>query len=152
MLVPSAASISSDKPSESVSPPVRGPIPTGIFSFLGYWQGIEVNLLFITALLTILGFSVHDTIVVFDRIRENLKRRIGRDFKETVNLSINQTITRSINTSLTVLLTLLAVYIFGGQSIKYFALTLIFGIIFGTYSSIFIASPLIVVWEGWKKR
>ena len=127
-------------------------IPTGIFSFLGYWQGIEVNLLFITALLTILGFSVHDTIVVFDRIRENLKRRIGRDFKETVNLSINQTITRSINTSLTVLLTLLAVYIFGGQSIKYFALTLIFGIIFGTYSSIFIASPLIVVWEGWKKR
>ena len=127
-------------------------IPTGIFSFLGYWQGIAVNLLFITALLTILGFSVHDTIVVFDRIRENLKRRIGRDFKETVNLSINQTITRSINTSLTVLLTLLAVYIFGGQSIKYFALTLIFGIIFGTYSSIFIASPLIVVWEGWKKR
>ncbi|OGZ35376.1 MAG: protein-export membrane protein SecF [Candidatus Portnoybacteria bacterium RIFCSPLOWO2_01_FULL_43_11] len=127
-------------------------IPTGIFSFLGHFKGIEINLLFITALLTILGFSVHDTIVVFDRIRENLKKNIGKNFQETVNLSINQTMARSVNTSLTVLLTLLAVYVFGGESVKYFALALIFGIIFGTYSSIFIASPLLVVWEKWRKK
>lgn len=127
-------------------------IPVGIFAVLGHFLGIEIGLLFVTAVLTILGFSVHDTIVVFDRIRENLRRRIGDNFEDTVNLSINQTISRSINTSFTVLLTLLAVYFFGGESIRYFALALIVGIIFGTYSSIFIASPLLVLWEGWKKK
>jgi len=127
-------------------------IPVGIFAILGHFLGVEIGLLFVTAVLTILGFSVHDTIVVFDRIRENLRRHIGDNFEDTVNRSINQTISRSINTSFTVLLTLLAVYFFGGESVRYFALALIVGIIFGTYSSIFIASPLLVFWEGWKKK
>ena len=127
-------------------------IPTGIFSALGHFKGVEIGILFVTALLTILGFSVHDTIVVFDRIRENLRKGIGQDFETTVNLSINQTITRSINTSLTVLLTLFAIYFLGGETTKFFVLILILGIIFGTYSSIFIASPLLVVWEKWKRK
>lgn len=127
-------------------------LPVGVFSFLGHFYGIEVGLLFVTAVLTILGFSVHDTIVVFDRIRENLRKGGSKNFEETVNKSINQTITRSINTSLTVVLTLLAVYFFGGQTIKYFTLALLVGVIFGTYSSIFIASPVLVVWEKWNKR
>src|SRR4030042_5017356 len=135
-------------------------IPTGFFAVLGHFFGIEVWLLFVTALLTILGFSVHDTIVVFDRIRENLRKgvagspRLGEagDFENTVEVSINQTISRSINTSLTVMLTLLAVYIFGGESTKYFALTLLLGIFFGTYSSIFIASPLLVSWERYRQK
>lgn len=127
-------------------------IPTGVFAVLGHYKGVEIGLLFITALLTVLGFSVHDTIVVFDRIRENLRRGIGDSFKDTINLSINQTLTRSINTSLTVLLTLAAIYFFGGETVKYFALALIVGIIFGTYSSIFIASPLLLVFEKLKSR
>lgn len=103
--------------------------------------------MFATALLTILGFSVHDTIVVFDRTRENLfSNRDRSDFEEIVNKSVNQTIWRSINTSFSTLLVLGAVYFFGGESIKYFTLALILGIIVGTYSSIFIASPLIVDW------
>ncbi len=122
-------------------------IPAGIFAVLGHFMGVEVGLLFVTALLTILGFSVHDTIVVFDRIRENLRKGGTSDFENTVETSINQTISRSINTSLTVILTLLAIYIFGGESTKYFSLTLVIGIFFGTYSSIFIASPLLVSWE-----
>jgi preprotein translocase subunit SecF len=121
-------------------------IPTGIFAALGHYLGYEVDTLFVTAILTVLGFSVHDTIVVFDRIRENLVRRVGATFEETVNLSVNTTISRSINTSVTVLLVLLAVYFFGGASTKNFVLVLILGISFGTYSSIFIASPLLVEW------
>lgn len=122
-------------------------LPVGVFSFLGHFYGIEVGLLFVTAVLTILGFSVHDTIVVFDRIRENLRKGGSKNFEETVDKSINQTISRSINTSLTVVLTLLAVYFFGGETIKYFTLALLVGVVFGTYSSIFIASPILVVWE-----
>lgn len=127
-------------------------IPTGFFAVLGHFFGVEVGLLFVTALLTILGFSVHDTIVVFDRIRENLRKGGSGDFENTVEVSINQTITRSINTSLVVILTLLAIYLFGGESTKFFALTLILGIFFGTYSSIFIASPLLVSWLKTQKR
>lgn len=127
-------------------------IPMGIFAVLGKFLGVEVGLLFVTALLTILGFSVHDTIVVFDRIRENLKKGGAADFESTVETSINQTISRSINTSLTVILTLLAIYLFGGDSTKYFALTLMIGIFFGTYSSIFIASPLLVSWERLRQK
>ncbi len=122
-------------------------IPPGIFAILGHFYGAEINLLFITGLLTILGFSVHDTIVVFDRIRENLRKGYFKDFETTVNESIRQTFSRSVSTSLTVLLTVLAIYFFGGETIKYFALLLIFGLFFGTYSSIFIASPLLVSWE-----
>jgi len=127
-------------------------IPTGIFSILGHYFGAEIDLLFVTGLLTILGFSVHDTIVVFDRIRENLRKGVGENFEDTVNISINQTIIRSINTSLTVFLTLLAIYIFGGASIKYFALLLMIGIFFGTYSSIFVASSLLVTSEKWRQK
>ncbi len=127
-------------------------IPTGIFSILGHYLGIEIDLLFVTGLLTILGFSVHDTIVVFDRIRENLRKGVAKTFEETVNVSINQTIVRSINTSLTVFLALLAIFIFGGASIKYFALLLIVGVFFGTYSSIFVASSILVSWEAWRQK
>jgi len=120
-------------------------ITIGVFSLLGHFMGVEVGVSFIAALLTILGFSVHDTIVVYDRTRENLLRSSQKEqFPEIVNKSLNETLTRSINTSLTVLITLFAIYIFGGESIKYFSLALLIGITFGTYSSIFIASALLV--------
>lgn len=120
-------------------------ITAGVFSVLGHFYGIEVGIPFIAALLTILGFSVHDTIVVYDRTRENLLRGSSKTpFPEVVNKSLNETLVRSINTSMTVIITLLAIYIFGGASIKYFALALLIGITFGTYSSIFIASALLV--------
>lgn len=121
-------------------------IPIGLFAYLGRFYGIEVGANFIVALLVILGFSVHDTIVVFDRIRENLKRYGQLDFMTLVNQSIGETLVRSLNTSLTVLLTLAALYIFGGESLKYFVLALMVGIFSGTYSSIFIAAPLLVTW------
>jgi len=119
----------------------------GIFSFLGYYFNIEINSLFVSALLTILGFSVHDTIVTFDRTRENLFKYQDKEFDEIVNLSVNQTIIRSLNTSFTTLFVLLAIYIFGGESIKNFVLALILGVLIGTYSSIFIASPLLTWWN-----
>ncbi len=120
----------------------------GIFSVLGYFFNIEVDSLFVTALLTILGFSVHDTIVTFDRTRENLFKYQDKKFDEIVNLSVNQTIIRSLNTSFTTLFVLLAIYIFGGESIKNFVLALILGVLVGTYSSIFIASPLLSWWNS----
>lgn len=126
-------------------------IVTGVFSILGRFVGIEVDILFITALLTILGYSVNDTIVVYDRTRENLHKRSG-NFEETVNRSVNETLRRSINTSLTTLLVLVAVFIFGGESIRYFVLALILGALVGTYSSVFIASPLLVVWQKLKLK
>jgi len=120
-------------------------ITAGIFSVLGHFFGIEVGIPFIAALLTILGFSVHDTIVVYDRTRENLLKSSSKvSFPEVVNKSLNETLVRSINTSLTVIITLLAIYLFGGASIKYFALALLVGVTFGTYSSIFVASALLV--------
>jgi preprotein translocase subunit SecF len=128
-------------------------IPTGVFAVLGKLYGVEVDALFITALLTILGFSVHDTIVVFDRIRENLRKiKAVEPFEITVNRSINETISRSINTSLTALFALIAVLFFGGITTRYLALALSLGIIFGTYSSIFVASPLLVVWNNWTNK
>jgi preprotein translocase subunit SecF len=127
-------------------------ITIGLFSVLGYFGGVEVESLFVTALLTILGFSVHDTIVVFDRTRENLFRGVALSFEETVNKSVNDTIMRSINTSFTTILVLTALYLFGGESIRYFTLALLFGITIGTYSSIFVASPLIVDWQLFSAR
>jgi preprotein translocase subunit SecF len=127
-------------------------IPIGLFAYLGHFYGVEVGANFIVALLVILGFSVHDTIVVFDRIRENLKRYSQLNFVSLVNQSISETLVRSLNTSLTVLLTLAALYFFGGESLKYFMLALIVGIFSGTYSSIFIAAPLLVTWLGFLKR
>jgi preprotein translocase subunit SecF len=120
-------------------------ITTGVFSLLGHFYGIEIGIPFIAALLTILGFSVHDTIVVYDRTRENLLRSSQKvPFPEVVNQSLNETLVRSINTSLTVVITLLAIYLFGGVAIKYFALALLVGVTFGTYSSIFVATALLV--------
>jgi preprotein translocase subunit SecF len=119
----------------------------GLFSIFGHFLGVEIDSLFVTAALTVIGFSVHDTIVVFDRIRENLKRVGGENFSEVVNNSILQTLDRSLNTSLTVVLVLIALLLFGGDSIKWFVVALLIGIISGTYSSIFNASPLLVVWQ-----
>ncbi len=127
-------------------------ITLGIFSVLGHFYGVEVGMPFVVALLTILGYSVNDTIVVFDRTRENLLRSAWDDFEEVVNRSVNGTLVRSLNTSLTTLVVLLAVYFFGGATIQYFILALIIGIIAGTYSSIFIASPLLVSLAKLKKK
>ncbi|MFA6272779.1 MAG: protein translocase subunit SecF [Patescibacteria group bacterium] len=123
-------------------------IVTGVFAALGYFLGVQLDALFVTALLTILGFSVHDTIVVYDRIREGIVKGSSSDFEETINKSINETMVRSINTSFTTLLVLIALYLFGGESLKYFVLALIIGIVVGTYSSIFIASPLLLLWHN----
>jgi preprotein translocase subunit SecF len=125
-------------------------ITMGVFAVLGHYYGVEINTAFVAALLTVIGYSVHDTIVVFDRIRENLPKS-DLDFEGTVNISLNQTLVRSLNTSLTVILVLLAIIIFGGASIRTFALALAIGIFIGTYSSIFVAPPLLVIWEKWKK-
>lgn len=121
----------------------------GLFAILGHFLGVQIDALFVTAVLTVIGFSVHDTIVVFDRIRENL-RRYNKPFEQIVNDSILETFARSLNTSITVILVLLAFFLFGGGSIKYFVLALLAGIISGTYSSIFNASPLLVVYNNWK--
>lgn len=131
-------------------------VPTGLFAVLGHFVGAEVDSLFIVALLTILGISINDTIVVFDRIRENLRKneeaRRHEGFDEVVGRSIMQTLARSINTSVTVVIVLLALYFFGPASTHDFALTLIVGMIAGTYSSIFLASPLLVVWERFNRK
>ncbi|HEV7235353.1 MAG TPA: protein translocase subunit SecF, partial [Ktedonobacteraceae bacterium] len=119
----------------------------GVFSILGWLFNIQIDTLFITALLTIVGFSVHDTIVVFDRIRENMQRRTSETFEQVVNASLVQTMSRSLNTSLTVLFTLSALTLFGGVTIRTFTLTLLIGIFSGTYSSIFNASMFLVIWE-----
>ncbi len=123
----------------------------GVFAILGTFFGVELTSSFIPAFLTVLGFSVHDTIVVFDRIRENLLKYKG-DFKDIVNKSLNETLVRSINTSFTVMLVLVALLVFGGETIKQFALTLLIGIGLGTYSSIFVASPLLVIWNNLSKK
>ncbi len=128
-------------------------IPTGVFAVLGHFAGYEVDTLFVTALLVVLGFSVHDTIVVFDRVRENLRHAAAKKpFDEIVGESVSQTFTRSINTSLTTLIALVVLYFAGGQSTEHFSLALIIGIAAGTYSSIFIGSPLLVTMEKWGKR
>jgi len=119
----------------------------GVFSILGWLIGFQVDALFITALLTVVGFSVHDTIVVFDRIRENMQRRTSETFDQVVNASLVQTMARSLNTSLTVIFTLSALTLFGGTTIRPFTLALLVGIVSGTYSSIFNASMILVMWE-----
>lgn len=124
----------------------------GIFSILGKFFQVEIDSLFITALLTVMGFSVHDTIVVFDRIRENLSKNFSYSFEEVVNNSLLETMNRSLNTSLTVLIVLFALLLFGGESIRWFVAALLIGIISGTYSSIFNASPLLVLWNEIDKR
>lgn len=127
-------------------------VVVGVFSLLGHFLNVEIDSLFITALLTVIGFSVHDTIVVFDRIRENLSKNTNESFSQVVNNSILQTIGRSLNTSITVLLVLFALLLFGGESIRWFVVALIVGIASGTYSSIFNASPILVVWHEWSLK
>ena len=123
-------------------------LPLGLFSVLGHFdKSVEISSGFIAAILTVLGYSVHDSIIVFDRVRENLIKNPGKNFEEIANISVNQTFIRSLNTSLTVILVLLAVYLFGGESIRNIALVLIAGIGVGTYSSIFIGSSLLVSWS-----
>lgn len=119
----------------------------GVFSLLGHFWAVEVDILFVTALLTVIGFSVHDTIVVFDRIRENLPKHLSKNFTEVANISVAQTLARSLNTSLTVLFVLLALLLFGGESIRWFTVALLVGIISGTYSSIFNATAALCLWE-----
>ncbi len=131
-------------------------VPAGFFALLGHFFGAQVDTLFVTALLTILGFSIHDTIVVFDRVRENLRvnqeRRAKEDFELTAGRSLNQTFVRSVNTSLTVLISLGALFFMGPESTQDFALTLIVGIVAGTYSSIALATPLLVAVAKWQGK
>lgn len=128
-------------------------ITIGIFAFLGHYYGVEVGVPFIAALLTILGYSVNDTIVVYDRVRENLTRSSHKeDFEQVVNRSLNETLGRSINTSLTVIITLIAIVLFGGESIKYFGVALLTGVAFGTYSSIYVSSALLVTRYKMKQK
>lgn len=126
-------------------------VPIGVFAVLGRFYGWEIGTSFIAAVLTILGYSITDTIVVMDRIRENLQKYTGT-FEDIVERSVHQTFLRSFNTSMTTLLTLTAIAIFGGASLREFTITLIIGIAIGTYSSIFIASPLLVSWEQWSRK
>jgi len=123
----------------------------GVFSVLGEFYNIEVNSAFVAAILTVLGYSVNDTIVVFDRLRENLPKS-DDNFEDTVNISVNQTIKRSIYTSTTTMLVLISVLLFGGSSIFSFVLALSIGIFVGTYSSVFLASPILVVLEKLQER
>ncbi len=131
-------------------------LPLGLFAYLGYARGAEVDALFIVALLTILGISINDTIVVFDRIRENLKRNEDgnrhESFAAVVETSVMQTLTRSINTSMTVIIVLIALFVWGPDATTNFALTLIIGMVAGTYSSIFLAAPLLIQIERWQQK
>lgn len=128
-------------------------IVVGVFAVLGKFLNVEIGVPFVAALLATLGYSVNDTIVVFDRVRENLLISQGREsFEELVGRSLKQTVIRSVNTSLTTLLVLLAVLFFGGSTIQYFVLALVIGVVAGTYSSLFIASPLLVSWEARKRQ
>jgi preprotein translocase subunit SecF len=122
-------------------------IIVGIFSFLGWLAGVEIDALFITGLLAVVGYSINNTVVIFDRIRENVSRHISADFGVTVNSSIVETLGRSLNTSLTTLFVILALFLFGGATIHYFVLVLLLGVIIGTYSSVCISGQLLVVWE-----
>jgi preprotein translocase subunit SecF len=127
-------------------------VPTGLFALLGHYLNVEITAVFLAAALTILGYSISDSVVVFDRVRENVLRFGAREnFGETVHRSIMQTIVRSMNTTFTTLLSLAAIYFFGGESVKYFALALMVGIFSGAYSSIFIASPILVWWGRGRK-
>lgn len=119
----------------------------GTFAIFGYFFGVEIDTLFVTALLTVIGFSVHDTIVVFDRVRENLPKHLSKKFETVVDISITQTLARSLNTSLTVVFVLTALLLFGGDTIKWFVVALLIGIISGTYSSIFNAAAILSWWE-----
>ena len=127
-------------------------IPIGVFALLGHYLNVEVGAIFVAAVLTVLGYSVSDTVVIFDRVRENvIRNRSKESFANIVHKSVMQTLTRSLNTTFTTLLSLVAIFLFGGESLRYFALALIIGIFLGAYSSIFVASPLLVWWSEWTR-
>jgi preprotein translocase subunit SecF len=126
-------------------------ISAGAMALLNHFYGAEADALFLTALLTILGLSINDTIVVFDRIRENLNRHASNDYAEVVGISIKETYIRSINTTLTIVITLVCLLLFGPESTHYFSAVLLVGMVIGTYSSIFVASNLLVEWESWQR-
>jgi preprotein translocase subunit SecF len=127
-------------------------IPIGILAILGELYGVQITIPVVVAFLIILGYSINNTVVVFDRIRENLLKRVGGTFAETVDRSLNQTLARCLNTSLTTLFVLIAIFFLGGETLKYFALVLILGIIAGTYSSLFLVSPALVAWLEWRRK
>lgn len=127
-------------------------IPIGLISFLGKFYNVQLNIPIITALLTILGYTINDKVIVFDRVRENLLRSKGGDFENLVNKSLNQTLARSLSTGFCTLLVLLTIFFFGGETLKYFSLTMIIGIIIGTYSSLFLAAPILVSLLKWRRR
>lgn len=127
-------------------------IPVGLISLLGKFSNVQFNIPIVTALLTILGYTINDKVIVFDRVRENLLKNRGMDFEGLVNQSLNQTLTRSLSTGFCTLLVLFAIFFFGGETLKYFALVMITGIVVGTYSSLFIAAPLLVSWLNWRKK
>lgn len=127
-------------------------IPLGLFAFLGHFSNVPFTIPVVVALLTVIGYSVNDTVVIFDRVRENLFRQRAESFEQVINFSLNQTLVRSLNTSLTTLLVLLAIFFFGGETLKYFSLALIVGITAGTYSSIFLAAPLLFSWPAAKLK
>jgi len=124
----------------------------GVFSLLGHFSGVEIDTLFVTAVLTILSFSVHDTVVVYDRIRESRKKFPGVTFVDLADKAVTETLPRSINNSMTIILMLLALYLLGGSTMKWFVFALLVGTVSGTYSSTFTAAPLLVVWEQFKMR
>ncbi|MCA9376012.1 MAG: protein translocase subunit SecF [Candidatus Doudnabacteria bacterium] len=127
-------------------------VTLGVFALLGYFLNVEVDTLFVTALLMVLGYSVNDTIVVFDKIRQNIVAASTSNFERVVETSVNQTVVRSLNTSVTTLFVLLALFFLGGESLKWFVMALIVGVVVGTYSSIFLASPLLVAWQRMTHR
>ena len=127
-------------------------IPVAIFAVLGKYFGVQFTIPVVVGLLTVLGYSINDTVVVFDRIRENILRKEGKSFQETIEISLRQTIWRSLSTSLTTLFVLIAIFILGGETLRYFALALIIGVIAGTYSSLFVAPPLLLFWTRLMKR
>jgi preprotein translocase subunit SecF len=124
----------------------------GVFSLLGHFAGVEIDTLFVTAVLTILSFSVHDTVVVYDQIRDSIKHHPRAEFEDLVNKAVVETLPRSINNSMTIIFMLLCLYLLGGQTIRWFSLALLIGTIAGTYSSTFVAVPLLIIWEEIKKR
>ncbi len=127
-------------------------IVLGAFSILGHYTNVEVDTMFVTAILTVLSFSVHDTIIVYDRIRESLRRHENATFEDVVNLSVTETLGRSLNNSMTIIFMLSALFLIGGVTIRWFVLALLIGTVAGTYSSTFTAAPLLVVWENLKRR
>ncbi len=127
-------------------------LPLGVFAVLGKFYSIEISIPVIIALLTVIGYTINDKVVVFDRIRENLARGAGASFQEIVDISIKQTLTRSINTSFTVIVSLAALLVFGGDTLKYFSLALLLGVVVGTCTSIFLAGPMLVSWVGRRER